>query len=414
MEPAPSVGRVFSPLDEELALLPGTLAPRQQGHLVQLGSWMPFRCASQVLEDLLGVHVSPETARRLCEEVGKRVEEVQTAEAHRPWKEEANGGENTFRLAMSADGAMVPLTGGEWAETRTLAIGEVPACSVEKEPLPQVHVRKLSYFSRLTDAATFTDLAEVETRRRAIVQAKEVCAVMDGADWLQSFVDLHRADAVRILDFPHAAEHLSKLLEALTTSGLTLPPKMLERCLHVLKHRGPSALARMADRLTEAETEREDIREHLGYLRKRLSLMQYPTFQRAGWPIGSGMVESANKLVVEARLKGTGMRWERKNVNPMLALRNGVCNERWQETWHTASQQRRGLLTQRRHQRTAQRQEALQEALKQDQFSPPPVLPLAPLLPPDPPAMIPGTSRPTAHHPWKRGPACTPKQFAKI
>jgi hypothetical protein len=60
----------------------------------------------------------------------------------------------------------------------------------------------------------------------------------------------------------------------------------------------------MADRLTEAQTGQEAVREHLGYVRKRLSLMQYPTFQSAGWPIGSGMVESANKLVVEARRVG--------------------------------------------------------------------------------------------------------------
>src|SRR6266567_1520419 len=36
--------------------------------------------------------------------------------------------------------------------------------------------------------------------------------------------------------------------------------------------------------------------------------MHYPTYQAAGWPIGSGSVESANKVVVEARLKGAGMR----------------------------------------------------------------------------------------------------------
>src|SRR5579871_141924 len=111
MEPARTVGSVFSPLDEELALLPGILAPRQQGHLVQLGSWMPFRHASRVLEELLGVPVSPETARRLCEEVGSRVEEKQTLEAKVPWKEDAPAQENEHRLAMSADGAMVPLTG---------------------------------------------------------------------------------------------------------------------------------------------------------------------------------------------------------------------------------------------------------------------------------------------------------------
>jgi hypothetical protein len=179
-EPARTVGRAFFPLDEELAFLPGTLAPRQQGHLVQLGGWMPFRHASRVLEDLLGVYVSPETARRLCEEVGRRVEEKQTAEAKEPWSDGTNPRENPGRLAMSADGAMVPLIGGQWAEVRTLAIGEVPDHPADGE---KVHVEHLSSFSRLTDAACFTDLAEVETRRRHLVQAKEVCAVMDGADW---------------------------------------------------------------------------------------------------------------------------------------------------------------------------------------------------------------------------------------
>jgi hypothetical protein len=372
---------------------------------------MPFRHASRVLQDLLGVYVSPETVRRHGVEVGKRVEEKQTAEAQQPWKEEANERENTCRLAISAAGAMVPLTGGEWAEVRTLAIGEVPA---DAAVLEKVHVGDLSYFSRLTDAAHFPNLAEVETRRRYLVQAKEVCAVMDGADWLQACVEIHRRDARRILDFPHAAEHLAKLLEALSSAGHAFPARMLERCFPVLKHRGPVALVRMADRLTEREINQEAVREHVNSLRKRLCLMQYPLFQRAGWPIGSAMVESANKLVVEARLKGSGMRWERTNVNPMLALRNGVCNERWQETWYTASQQRRDLLAQRRHQRTAQRQKAKQEDLKQNTVEPPPPMPpLAPLFPPDPPAMIPGTSRPTAHHPWKRGPACTPRQFAK-
>jgi hypothetical protein len=61
--------------------------------------------------------------------------------------------------------------------------------------------------------------------------------------------------------------------------------------------------------------------------------MDYPRFRAAGWPLGSGIIESGNKLVVEARLKGAGMRWARAHVNPLLGLRNAVCNDRWAEAW---------------------------------------------------------------------------------
>ena len=65
----------------------------------------------------------------------------------------------------------------EWAEVRTLAIGEV------EEQGENSRTSELSYFSRMTDAATFVELVEGETRRRQVTQAKEVAAVMDGAGW---------------------------------------------------------------------------------------------------------------------------------------------------------------------------------------------------------------------------------------
>jgi hypothetical protein len=97
------------------------------------------------------------------------------------------------------------------------------------------------------------------------------------------------------------------------------------------------------------------IQEKLAYLQKREAHMQYPTYQEAGWPIGSGSVESANKLVVEARLKGAGMRWERQNINPMLVLRNAVCNREWKQTWATSLSQRQALHTKRRLAKSQQR-----------------------------------------------------------
>jgi len=427
---APRVGRVFFPLDKELGLLPGNLAPGQQEHLVHLSSWMPFEQAAQMMQRLLGVQVSKEASRRLTQHVGGQVEAAETEAGAVPFQEDPAQQKVPQRLAASADGAMISLIKKEWAETRTLAIGESNArrCDAGKaEP----RVENLSYFSRLTTAETFTDLAEVEMRRRKLVQAEQVCAVTDGADWLQSFFDVHRADAVRILDFPHAAEHLAKLLEAAAQAGLHFPPQMLSRCLRILKHRGPSPLLRMAARLPQELSEQDGIREHLGYLTKREAMMQYPDYRRQGWPIGSGMVESANKLVVEARLKGSGMHWQRKNVNPMLALRNGVCSERWSATWQMATEHRDLQYARRRTQRAKlckvraeQRKQVALAAPAPLPLAAPPVPPLLPLPPPStavsvkaqasPPATLPGSCRPSPHHPWKRGRACAPKDFAKI
>ena len=65
-----NVGKVFFPLDEELGLLPGTLAPRQQEHLVHLACFMPFVKAAQMIEELLSVQADEETVRRLTERMG--------------------------------------------------------------------------------------------------------------------------------------------------------------------------------------------------------------------------------------------------------------------------------------------------------------------------------------------------------
>lgn len=48
-EACPACGQGLFPLDAELALLPGCLTPTLQEHLVQLGTWMPFRSAAQLL-----------------------------------------------------------------------------------------------------------------------------------------------------------------------------------------------------------------------------------------------------------------------------------------------------------------------------------------------------------------------------
>ncbi len=85
--------------------------------------------------------------------------------------------------------------------------------------------------------------------------------------------------------------------------------------------------------------------ENLAYREKREAQMQYPQYQAQEWPIGSGMVESGHKQVMQVRLKGPGMHWEPGNVNPMLALRTAVYNDRGRDM---ATPQQRGPAPQAR------------------------------------------------------------------
>src|SRR5438067_2607113 len=349
MAPAPRVGEAFFPLDEQLGLVSGGLTPRAEETLVRLATWMPYAQAQELLSDLVGIGVSKATTRRATLSSGEAALALDEAEVERLKQEVPQAPEGADKQQVSADGAMVHLVGGEWVEVKTLVMGEV-TCNKRGEACTQ----QISTFSRLADAERFTQASLIETHRRGLERATAVCAVQDGAEWRPRFVDYHRADAVRILDFAHAAQYTSGIGQAVQAAGGRLPARWFEGVLHRLKHQGPERVLRHL-RWLAARYPSPTVQANLAYLQKREAHMQYPTYQAAGWPIGSGSVESANKVVVETRLKGAGMRWQDHNVNPMLVLRNAVCNRRWHETWTAARAHRAALGTQHRGERSQQR-----------------------------------------------------------
>ncbi len=262
---------------------------------------------------------------------------------------------------MSSDGSMVPLVRGVWAEVKVMAIGAVERRRRKDEE--QIVTTQLTYFARMAPAATFADQASAEVRRRGIERAKDVCAIQDGAEWIQGFVQSHRHDALRILDFAHAASYVSEIADKVRESGGHLPAKWVDGVLHRLKHEGPARVLLHVTRLTRRYPQ---IQEQVNYLLKRRELMDYPTYQQQGWPIGSGSVESSHKLVVQARLKGPGMHWRPEHINPMLALRLALLNDRWSESW----QEQHRL---RQHQQQLKRQARQQQRFLEQQAQPPPL-----------------------------------------
>lgn len=343
-------------------LAPTCLLPHAHQALVRLGTLLPFAQASKQLEALLDIHVSPSLVRQHTQQAGRASLAVQNEQA----KPLAVCPEETpaERMLMSADGAFVPLLAGQWGEVKLLAIGQVTVQEAgTAQTMPVVNTTHLSYFARLTDGSTFSEQASSEIRRRGLDRAKAVCAVQDGAEWLVGLTQSHRHDAVRILDFAHAAGRIAAIEDLVVAAGHTLPTNWREAVLHQLKHEGPDSVLKEVEQIYQNVGKPEAMGEHVRYLRKRIASMQYLAFQKAGWPIGSGMVESGNKLVMQARLKGAGMHWRAENVNPMLALRMNLCNERWQEGWSDSlrwNEQARCATRKRKQQHRFQQRQARQ------------------------------------------------------
>ena len=405
--------RVFFPLDEELALLPGALTPSLQEDLVRLGTWMPLGRVVGEMQHFRHTDVSKSTVARLTEAAGAAYVSVQTDAVAHIERELPAPPPGPAQQFLSVDGAMVPLVGGEWAEVRTLVIGDVlPPQRVKGEQV--IRTTNHSYFSRMTDATTFARLALVETQCRGVETAQAVAAVTDGAEWIQKFIDHHRHDAVRILDFPHAGEYLSAIAQALWGAHGAQKASWLHEQLHQLKAKGAGVVLATLRTQIGQQAQPPEVTTAWAYLEKREAQMQYPTFQQQGWPIGDGAVESANKLVVEARLKGSGMHWIRPHVDPMLALRNIACNDRWPQAWPQIT----ATLRQQARQRTAQHRHQRQSPLATSTSTPTPVSADQPLAPPMPSTLPPPPSpkpsrpkaspsqrwRPPADHPWRRMP----------
>jgi hypothetical protein len=174
-------------------------------------------------------------------------------------------------------------------------------------------------------------------RQLQITQADRVAFVADGAVWIwervgKLFADLGLKDeqVVEILDFYHAVEHLGKV------AALQGKWSAQERKSWVRKQRQKllggqveEVVAEIA-RLCEGRKSKLLLRE-LEYFRKHRPRMAYARVAEWGLPIGSGAIESAIRRVVNLRLKGPGIFWERESAEAMLLLRAYYKAGRWQQ-----------------------------------------------------------------------------------
>ena len=381
-------------------MLPGHLTPWLAEGVALLGSDSPFAKTRQTLAHFTGTTIAVATARRLTEAAGAAWVQLDLAEVTRLEADPVAaavppvGAVAAPVQQLSVDGVFAPLVGGEWHEVKVLAVG-----AVTPDGAGGVQTTELSYCARLADHVRFGRETLAELHRRGTLGAPTVVAVADGADWIQGFWDLHVPGAVRVLDFAHAAGYLARAAQAAFGPGTAETGAWLDVWLHELKHGAPDRVLAALAALPAGAARDEAMR----YLGERRDQIRYAAFAAAGYPIGSGCVESAGKLLVQGRLCGAGMRWAERHVDALLGLRTVADPARWDEVWDRIAAHLRRQARQVRAGRRAARLAA----------APPPLAPPSPAPAVDPPPTLAAPrpkrvahGRPTADHPWKRpGPA---------
>ena len=398
--------------------MPGYYTPQLQETMTRLGAKMPFEQAVEEVWRSQRTKVKEGTLRATTYRHGEAAEAIERAKVEQLEKEaltsrpaakaeaatqnqEQSATTSGKKMFVSSDGSFVHLRNGDWYEVKSMVVGEFASRWHAKKSKIEVKTSDLSYFSRSYRVREFERYALAELERRGVEQAQKVITVNDGATWIENFNSYHIPQAISILDFTHALNHIADAGKLVLGEANPQFSAWLQEMASQLKHKPPAetlnTLALLKKQLTDEEKIAAFEMEYR-YLETRLKQIDYPHFRAQQYPIGSGSVESGHKVVVQSRMKQAGMRWAKAHIDPLLALRNLVCNQRWSQGWAEIPafywQQRR-----RAWQQQAQPQQPPSKpiTLASIKVAPSPPKPDAP----PPPSQQP--YRPALDHPWRLG-----------
>lgn len=160
-------------------------------------------------------------------------------------------------------------------------------------------------------------------------------ALTDGARALQQQMREKFPDFTLVLDIIHAMEYLWKAGTALY--GETDPQRdawVKAQLLELLSSHVDQVVQRLEEKAAElrkTSQARKALLQVANYLRRNRDFMDYATYLRRGWPIGTGVVEGVCRHVVKDRMELSGMRWTVAGADALLALRAVNENGDWEE-----------------------------------------------------------------------------------
>jgi hypothetical protein len=322
-----------APLDEAYGLAPGEVTAGLAALLGLAGVAFSYDQSSRWLEAYLLFHVSENTVRSETEELGDiqaKAEEEMIAHSQRESDlQERLHQEKDIPQQMygSLDAAKVRIeprlkpgkekeAHEDWRDMKVVCwyeVEEVPSAQqsarqrkkVQREQ-PAFRSKNMRYFCDIQEAEEFGKLLWATGCQLKADLSPQLIFLGDGALWIWNLVEKYFPQAIQILDWFHAEEHLEEIAEA----AFRDPPKRaawLEPVTQALWDGQAEEVIAACQALAPTCPQAEQAAH---YFSNNLERIRYDRFRKAGFMLGSGTIESACKQIVTNRLALPGAQWE--------------------------------------------------------------------------------------------------------
>ncbi len=244
--------------------------------------------------------------------------------------------EEAATVSVSLDGVMIPtrdqiLPGDtKWGEA---SCGTVTFSDKEGETLStQYYARMPEHKKRSLKNQLAATLKVIEQKRPDLALVK----VADGAKDNWTFLEGELSNGDCVLDFYHAAEHLHQALEFIYGVGSARVNKQHKKYREILRDDAEGITKIIKHLKYKAKRKVQDLdglTKEINYFENNKHRCQYEKLKAQNKPIGSGIVESACKTVVQIRCKRAGQRWEHDGGQAILRFRSLLLSDQLDNAW---------------------------------------------------------------------------------
>lgn len=328
------------PLDERLGLRPGELSAELESLLGMTGAQTPFEKGSELFERLTLVGISPQSMDKATQTMGREVMQVEAewiAESQNPAEldTQMRAGQGTPRLYGALDATKVHTDEKRSEDDNGWRDLKVGAWFVTEAKPPQkpddawdIEAREITYFCDIVEAQKFGALLWATGFQRQALKAQEIIFLGDAAEWIWNLVGEHFPQAIQIVDWFHAAEHLAPVAQAAFTDDDDIKVWRTHARDLLWAGRVGEVIAECAA-LVEQGRGRETAQKALTYFSNNRQRMDYAAYRAKGYQIGSGTIESGCKQIGTQRMKVPGATWSLEGARHTAKARAALLSGQW-------------------------------------------------------------------------------------